>query len=213
MVLNKMVLCLVGLSMCTAAAHATVLTTLDPFIGAFTVGSTIQITWDDDLQAENSELVLWDGERKVVRVIVDAVSPAGGVTHWQIPHDVLPGSFYRIGIRDKHNPDRVDYSSGFLTLGRSHQLVSSVQEIDNATDVSCIPFPADNLVEVRWSPERVVQSIELVDVHYNVILTQQVDVRTNHQKLNVATLPSGMCFVKVIGPQGQVGMHPLMIVH
>lgn len=191
---------------------ATVLTTTDPLKGGFVRGSTVTIAWDGNLIASEYEVVCWDGERGTMHVLSDRLPGTVRAYQWTIPAHLQDGRMYRLGIRDVQQPTRVEFAEGFHHLYSVGPLVTGITTLDPGLDVQIVPLPAQQHATIEWSNQRVVASLDVIDVHGSVVYAQSVSPGTTTIQLATNTLPVGLMSVRLISPDGQAVIRPLIIV-
>ena len=197
-------------------ASAIMLSTVHPSGGVnstgYENGAVVRITWNDDLMTNAIDVSLWNGDTGESTILAQNLDISQGAYEWTIPAAQQPGGRYRFVITDVSNRRRLELSDGWITLGSAGPIISSVTEVDYGTDVHCDPFPASAVVRVSWA-DRIVTSLEVIDVMHRIVLTKDVDPNAGSVQVDISGIASGLAFVRLRGPNGSLVATPLMISH
>jgi hypothetical protein len=209
---NKVLTAIVLFSVSTVSALSTVFPSGGVRAEGYVNGSTVQISWNDDLTANAINVGLWNGDTGMLTQLAQGVDVSLGSYDWAIPADQPAGSRYRFVITDASNPRKLELSGGWISLGTVGALISSISEVDLGEDVQCDPFPASTSVRVSWK-DRIVTTVEIIDIMHRVVLKRDVDSRAGSIRLDIRDLASGLVFVRLRGSNGSLVATPLMINH
>lgn len=209
------------LALCTTVAgltavlplSATVLFKRVPSQGPHGTDQLFRIVWDDALDESPKQILLWDGDRGVLRSISDILPANVKEFLWNASADVQDGTRYRFVVRNSINNRQVEFSDGFFSIAQVQPLVSGVDNPLQNSDVTVTPFPANETIMVQWTEERNVKAIELLNIHYEVLSAIAVEQGSSTVTMGTKQLPSGMAMVRVISPDGWTVVRPLLIVH
>ena len=193
--------------------RATVLLTTYRQQNANAIGQVFQIRWDDDLDESEKQVMLWDGDRGVLRAISGVLPPNVHEFVWQVPANILDGTRYRFIVRNPNNTHKADFSDGFTNIFRAQPLLTAVEDNEFKTGIQLTPFPASETVQVAWPEARVVERIDLLNIHYELLASTQVQPGATSSTISVKQCPSGMAIVRLISPGGLSVGQPLLVVH
>ncbi len=209
---NILLMMLAAVMLSVGTLHATVFPGGGISAAGYAPGTIVDITWNSDLMTGQVDVGLWNGDTGTLEILAQGIDFGQGAYEWMIPADQSSGDRYRFVIRDAGNPRRLELSMGWITLGSPPPAVTSVEDIDYGSDIRCDPFPAGNEVRVSWK-DRVVTSVEIIDLMHRVVLHQDVDANAGSVRLDVSKMASGLTFIRLRGPNGGIVATPLLITH
>jgi hypothetical protein len=174
-------------------------------------GRTMTIGWDDELQANNVDIGIWDGATSQLTMIATRISANEGSYVWSIPQGLPTGDRYRIMVRDADAPLRAQYSSGYVSIGMTPRpIATTVKQVDEGVDVQASPFPAAEMLTISWR-DRDVAKVELLDLHRRLSSSVEVEHGADHARIDVRSVPSGLYFARLVHRNGSIVIEPAMI--
>lgn len=176
-------------------------------------GATVDISWDNAIEADTVRIELWDGERHVFRTLTTQSSTVRPFLRWTIPDDVHPGDLYRFVVRDVRNPARAEFTMGFHRIrGRGDVALTVEDEPGMKADLLVSPLPADERARIAWTKYDVV-SIDVVDMQGATVQHIEPPRSTRACVAVLGAIRTGSYVVVARMANGLVLRKPLLVTH
>lgn len=205
-------LCTLTLLCCANAA--VVIAQVEPSGGVQAVtlvpGATVEIEWEDDLQASRVDLALWNGDEGRETLIATNIETTPGFYEWQIPSSTPPGERYRFVVRDHQQPRRAIRSRSWVTINRVQPHVSTMKEEQPPSQMQLFPMPAHDDLTITWSGHDVDQ-IDILDLEQRVLQRWDVDLGDTSKQVDIRTLPTGTYVIRLHHQTGGTSTERLTI--
>lgn len=198
------------LVLCVAQAEADVSVRTNDVSTTLRPGMVVSIRWSDDLEAENVDVQLWDGERGTSQTVAANVDRNQRELTWTIPPGVNDGTRYRFQVRDARRPGRVMSNVGFYAIRRPSPVPTSVDGRGLAggeLDVS--PVPATERIRLSWSTP--MRRFEIFDAQGKIVRVISPVESSLTCSIDVADLGVGTYTIQAQAISGPVVHRPLII--
>lgn len=205
-------LCMMGFLSQGTPSFAGVEISFNPLTGGFRSGSSVFVTWDNNFQSPLKEIVLFDGERNQTTVLATDIVLESGTQQCLLPYNLLLGSWYRIGVRDKHDTRKIVFSPGFHAITAPQPAISHISDVEHAATAYVQPVPVQQKITVSWPISRQITRLILNDQQGQIITTVDVPDQTNRMDIDVAGITAGMYYLMIRDGNGPYSIHPIPIV-
>lgn len=173
-------------------------------------GEAIKIYWTNELDAPQIDVVLWNGRNGTYTTIANNVDLSIGEFSWQVPQNLPDGDRFRFIIRDAQRPHRIDYSMGFVTIGRTPGLVASIDQPSLPMHVDVRPNPANQICEVQWE-SKTADNIKVLDLSGRTVAVYRVEVGAQAAFVDVSGFVQGVYQLALMKGECQLYAAPLLI--
>jgi hypothetical protein len=173
-------------------------------------GETVRVRWSNEINAHLVDVLLWDGRTGVYTMIAEKIPISNHQIEWQVPESIPNGDRFRFVIRDVANHHRRDYSSGFVHIQRSQEMIVGVGGVVSTSSVMVWPNPANQVCEIRWH-SGLVDKIKVTDLQGNITTILSVERGSQAAVLDVSGFSKGAYQISLMQSDVLTGVAPLHI--